>query len=89
MAAVVYISVAETVAPRGCFPGAASPSAMRRAGAFYRTASGAPVPNLGELGVQFHTNEGGQLTSRCVVQLVFGLLAPLSVGRVAPTRIPV
>ena len=31
---------------------------MSRAGACYRTASGAPVPNLGEQDVQFLTNEG-------------------------------
>ena len=31
---------------------------MSRAGACYRTASGAPVPNLGEMDVTFLTNEG-------------------------------
>ena len=30
---------------------------MSRAGACYRTASGAPIPNVGELDVQFLTNE--------------------------------
>ena len=31
---------------------------MSKAGACYRTASGAPIPNLGEQDVQFLTNEG-------------------------------
>ena len=56
--AVVDSGAEETVAPRGAFPGPARPSAMSRAGACYRTASGVPVPNLGELDVQFFTNEG-------------------------------
>ena len=48
----------ETVAPRGVFPGQARESAISRAGACYRTASGAPVPNLGELDVQCLTSSG-------------------------------
>ena len=56
--AVVDSGAEETVAPRGVFPGQARASAMSRAGACYRTASGAPIPNLGELDVSFYTNEG-------------------------------
>ena len=56
--AVVDSGAEETVAPRGAFPGQHRASAMSRAGACYRTASGAPVPNLGEQDVQFLTNEG-------------------------------
>ena len=56
--AVIDSGAEETVAPRGVFPGQSRESAMSRAGACYRTASGAPVPNLGELDVQFLTNEG-------------------------------
>ena len=48
----------ETVAPRGAFPGRARTSATSRAGAYYRTASGAPTPNLEELDQQFLTSEG-------------------------------
>ena len=48
----------ETVAPRGACPGRARTSAMSRAGACDRTASGAPIPNLGELDVQFLTSVG-------------------------------
>ena len=56
--AVVDSGAEETVAPRGLFPGEARESAMSRAGGCYRTASGAPVPNLGEQDVKFLTNEG-------------------------------
>ena len=56
--AVVDSGAEETVAPRGWFPSKPRTSAMSRAGACYRTASGAPVPNLGEQDVQFLTNEG-------------------------------
>ena len=47
----------ETVAPRGIFPGPTRESAMSRAGASYRTASGAVIPNLGEQDVRFITIE--------------------------------
>ena len=56
--AVVDSGAEETVAPHGAFPGRARTSAMSRAEACYRTASGAPIPNVGELDVQFLTNEG-------------------------------
>ena len=56
--AVVDSGAEETVAPRGIFPGQVRESAMSRAGACYRTASGAPIRNLGELDVQFLTVEG-------------------------------
>ena len=56
--AVVDSGAEETVAPRGAFPGRARTSAMSRAGACYRTISGAPIPNVGELDVQFLTNAG-------------------------------
>ena len=56
--AVVDSGAEETVAPRGAFPGQTRASAMSKAGACYRTASGAPVANLGEPDVKFLTNEG-------------------------------
>ena len=56
--AVIDSGAEETVAPRGVCPGLPRESARSKAGACYRTASGAPVPNLGEMDVQFLTNEG-------------------------------
>ena len=56
--AVVDSGAEETVAPREMFRGPPRASAMSRAGACYRTASGATLPNLGELDVQFFTHEG-------------------------------
>ena len=46
MEAVVDSGAEETVALCGAFPGRARTSAMSRAGACYRTASGAPIPNV-------------------------------------------
>ena len=50
--AVVDSSAEETVALRGIFPGPTRESAMSRAGASDRTASGAAIPNLGEQDVR-------------------------------------
>ena len=50
---VVDSGAEETVAPRG-----ARTSARSRAGAYYRTARGAPAPRLGKLDVQFLATEG-------------------------------
>ena len=56
--AVIDSGAEETVAPRGVFPGTPRASLMSKAGACYRTASGAPIPNLGEQDVCFLTKEG-------------------------------
>ena len=48
----------ESVAPRSSFLGPHLESAMRGAGASYRTASRAAISNLGEPDVRFITNEG-------------------------------
>ena len=56
--AVVDSGAEETVAPRGAFPGQARASAMSKAGAWYRTASGTPVANLGEQDVKLLTKRG-------------------------------
>ena len=50
--AVVDSGAEETVAPRGIFPGPSRESAMRRAGASCRTASGPAIPDLGEQDVR-------------------------------------
>jgi hypothetical protein len=58
--AVVDSGAEESVAPRGCFPGAVVPSRMSRAGGKYRAANAARIPNLGQQRVPFVNEDGGK-----------------------------
>ena len=56
--AVVDSGAEESVTPPDLFEGTVRPSAMSRAGRKYRAANGSLIPNLGQLGVNFVTDEG-------------------------------
>ena len=55
--AVVDSGAEDTVVPPHVLPGAVQPSPMSRAGLTYRSASGDPIRNLGQMSVQFRDGQ--------------------------------